>query len=517
MRVLISLFLGTFVAEDATALAAGVMAAGGQVSLAAAIVATGLGIFVSDLALWSVGRLVARGVVEWRWARTHVSDARLEEFRRWFNSRAAVVMLASRALPGSRLPLYLGAGAAGGTLRRFTVWSAVAAALWTPALVMLAARGTIPAVAAAAVFTAFVVMKRVGAARLRARLVATVSRVWRWEFWPTWMFYPPVALWTVLLAIRHKGFGAISTANPGITDGGIVGESKYEILRRLPIEWAVPSLLVRPGVVEARARELEEEMARRAWFYPVVLKPDVGQRGVGVRLILSPDDARAYLAKEAGAVLAQPYHEGPYEAGIFYYRKPSWAHGLILSITDKRFPVLVGDGISTVEDLIWEHPRYRMQAKRFLARHGSIRTRVLGRGESLVLARAGNHAQGTMFLDGSHLITPALEARIDAISRAYPGFFIGRFDVRYRDPEAFSAGRDLAIVELNGATAEATDIYDPSRSLWSAYRMLFRQWNLVFEIGAANRARGAVVSSPRRLGLLLAQHLRSRPARAVSD
>ncbi|MGE5815879.1 MAG: hypothetical protein ACM36C_15425, partial [Acidobacteriota bacterium] len=109
------------------------------------------------------------------------------------------------------------------------------------------------------------------------------------------------------------------------------------------------------------------------------------------------------------------------------------------------------------------------------------------------------------------------ESRIDAIARAYPGFFIGRFDVRYRAPESFKAGQDLAIVELNGATAEATDIYDPSRSLWTAYRALFYQWKLVFEIGSANRARGAAVTSPRRLAGLIAAHLTQKPAHAISD
>ena len=66
-----------------------------------------------------------------------------------------------------------------------------------------------------------------------------------------------------------------------------------------------------------------------------------------------------------------------------------------------------------------------------------------------------------MFLDGAELITPAVEARIDEIARQVPGFFIGRFDVRYASLEAFRRGDDLAIVELNGVTSESTNIYDP--------------------------------------------------------
>jgi hypothetical protein len=253
--------------------------------------------------------------------------------------------------------------------------------------------------------------------------------------------------------------------------------------------------------------QLVDLMRRRGWRFPLIIKPDVGQRGTGVRLIGSVEQAIAYLERATGAVMLQPYHEGPFEAGIFYFRKPDSQRGRIFSITDKHFPVIVGDGVSTVEDLIRSHPRYRMQAALFLGRHADIANRVLERGERFQLAIAGNHAQGTMFCDGGHLVTRELEERIDAISRSYPGFFIGRFDVRYRDVEAFKQGLDLAIVELNGATAESTNIYDPSMSLLGAYRVLFRQWALVFEIGWMNRTNGSPVTSPRRLFSLVRAHL----------
>ena len=95
-----------------------------------------------------------------------------------------------------------------------------------------------------------------------------------------------------------------------------------------------------------------------------------------------------------------------------------------------------------------------------------------------------------MFVDGSRLVTPALEEAIDRIGRAHPGFFLGRFDLRAPAVEAFRRGESLSVLELNGVSAEATHIYDPSVSLLGAYRTLFRQWKIAFEIGAVNRARG---------------------------
>jgi hypothetical protein len=179
--------------------------------------------------------------------------------------------------------------------------------------------------------------------------------------------------------------------------------------------------------------------------------------------------------------------------------------------------VLAGDGASTIEALIWSHPRFRLQGATFTARHADVLDRVLGAGERFPLAVAGNHCQGTLFRNGWHLLTPALDERVDDIARAYPGFFVGRFDVRYRDVEAFRSGRDLAIVELNGVTSESTDIYDPDGSLFGAYRQLFRQWAIIFAIGAANRAMGAPVSSIRRLLALARMHLTTAVPWAQSD
>lgn len=112
---------------------------------------------------------------------------------------------------------------------------------------------------------------------------------------------------------------------------------------------------------------------------------------------------------------------------------------------------------------------------------------------------AGNHAQGCIFQDGMRLCSPELETRIDEISKRLTGFFIGRYDIRYANEEDLRAGKDFQIIELNGAASEATSIYDSRNSIFEAYRVLFRQRDLVFAIGAANRQRGSL---PTKLPLL---------------
>jgi hypothetical protein len=158
-----------------------------------------------------------------------------------------------------------------------------------------------------------------------------------------------------------------------------------------------------------------------------------------------------------------------------------------------------------------------MQAARFLDRHKRDGQRVLALGERFTLAVAGNHCQGTLFRDGSSLLTPALERTVDEIARHFEGFFVGRFDVRYADKQAFQAGHDLAIVELNGVTSESTNIYDPSRSIWFGYRTLCRQWELLFRIGNANRAYGIQPSKVRELWRLVREYYRQPRPSPLAD
>jgi membrane protein DedA with SNARE-associated domain len=529
----LALILGTLVSEDVTCIAAGLLIARGQLGVAAGVGGCVVGIFVGDCGLWAIGRGFGGAALRWPWMARRIQAGRFREFGAWLERHAAGAIVASRFLPGMRLPLYVIAGVVRIRASVFAVWSLVAALLWTPTIVLLTAslgdefvRRLSPFIGPgwparmmgpAVILSVLRGSQRLASRSWRVRAAARLARWSRWEFWPSWVFYAPVAASVALLAVRHRGFSTITAANPGMTDGGTVGESKFEILSRLPADCTIPSALVRPGARVDRVCQARFEMQRAGWCFPIVVKPDVGQRGMGVKLARSDDDVADYLSRAEGPVVMQPYHPGPFEAGVFYYRLPGEPRGHILSITDKHFPFIVGDGESTVEALIWSHPRCRMQAATFLHRHHDSLGKVLPAGERFQLAIAGNHAQGTLFRDGAHLVTDALERRVDDISQAYGGFFIGRFDIRYRDVEEFKAGRDVAIVELNGAMAESTNIYDPNGSLIDAYRLLFRQWSLVFAIGAANRARGSHVSSHRRLLMLLREHFVACVPFPISD
>ena len=520
------LMVGTLASEDLTCVTTGQLIGRGTLHPLVGLLGCALGIFLGDMGLWLIGALLGQRALATAWVARRVPESRVRSLRDWFDRNTAAAVVGARFLPGTRLPMYLAAGALRQRAGRFALWTFVAALLWTPAVVLLVAfvgeafvmrflgRSWLTLATSVVASIALLRISALSTTEIgRAKIISRISRIWRWEFWPTWLFYAPLVPWIAWLSLRHRGFTTITAANPGIPHGGgFVGESKFQILTNLRHPNVSPS-----AIIDAQVPDFDAIAAQWAWHYPLILKPDIGERGGGVKLARSRGDAIMHLERASGAVVIQPYHPGPFEAGIFYYRIPGDASGRIFSITDKVFSDLVGDGIATFEQLIWRHPRYRMQAQTFLARHAAQRDRVLARGERARLAMAGNHCQGTMFLDGSHLITPELERKIDEIARTFDGFYFGWFDVRYSDVEAFKRGQDLTVIELNGVTSESTNIYDPGHSLLGAYRTLMRQWSILFQIGAANRRRGTRPSRFIDLAREVLVYLRRSGAVRLSD
>jgi hypothetical protein len=320
------------------------------------------------------------------------------------------------------------------------------------------------------------------------------------EFWPMWAFYPPVMAYAAWLMLRYRGVLLPTVANPSFPGGGFYGESKAEILalamKHVP-EWTAPFIRVqRPDApVQDTAQECAAALAALAGAglaLPVVAKPDLGCRGAGVQLVRTAQALQAYIeAFPRGAVfLLQKLVPFEGEAGIFYCRRPGQARGRIISITLKYFPHVTGDGRRSLRELIMADPRAGKLSHLYLRRHTARLDEVPGAGESIRLAFAGSHSRGAIFRNGTHWVTPEMEARFDAIARCLPEFHFGRFDVRFVDFAEVQLGRGFTILEANGAGAESTHIWDRRTGLLQAWRDLMRQYRWLFEIGAANRARG---------------------------
>lgn len=531
LLTIMALMMGT---EDGTCILVGLKINEGDISWAFGLTACYIGIVFGDFLLWLFGRYVARHMLDRPWVQRRLPPAKLDKYAVWFEQRGWLAVIAARFMPGTRFPVYVSAGMLGRRAWQFLLWAGIAAVFWTPLLVGTVAlvgepirrpleqffgKGWLALLAAVLVIWLMIrLISNLVTERGRARLMARISKIWRWEFWPVWLVYLPMVPYVLYLAVRYRGIMTPTVTDPGIKPyGGIVGESKIEILKQLPAEYVLAAQIIAQGEIDERLNQLDAVLARESWRFPLIIKPDFGGRGASVRLVRDREQARRALAVDV-PMMVQAFHPGPGELGVFYYRMPEDDQGHILSVTEKLFPELMGDGLSTVAELIYRHPRFRMQAETFLARLGDARSEsVLKTGERLPLAMAGNHCQGTLFQDGARFITPELTARIDEIAKSFEGFYFGRFDIRFADDNAMMAGRDFGILELNGLSSESTNIYDPSWSVFRSYALLMRQWRIMFAIGAQNLNRGHQKASMREVWAHLRAHRRKWSVPTLAD
>jgi hypothetical protein len=320
------------------------------------------------------------------------------------------------------------------------------------------------------------------------------------EFWPMWAFYPPLIVYVLWLMVRYRGILLPTAANPSFPSGGFVGESKSEILnlaiKAIP-EWVAPFVVIhRPEAAFANpaieAKEAIALMHADGIDFPVVAKPDLGCRGVGVKVVRDEAALVSYLQSfPAGAdFLLQKLIAYEGEAGIFYCRLPGQSKGKLVSITLKYFPFVTGDGKRTLRQLILDDPRAGQLPHLYLHRHAQRLDTIPTAGENIRLAFAGSHSRGAIFRNGTHLVTPEMEARFEEIAQRLPNFFFGRFDIRFEDFEAVRQGKGFVILEANGAGAESTHIWDRDTSLIDAWKDLMRQYRWLFQIAYENRRNG---------------------------
>ncbi len=476
--------------------------------LAAAVVAVLVLWLWLDVGVGLVGLFI--GILELHGRRTKLSPGEASLWIRRAHADPARTAARLRFMPWERQAGLSAGRIAAAPSARWAAGSLTGAMLWI-ALTQLAAvvtvltieprLGWLPGtaqpiavliIACIVVRTAVQLATRVGRQRFAARL----ARLRTHEFWLTWAYYLLISPKLMALAARH-GPMTWTCANPGMPmGGGVIGESKAFIQNTLERAGgsALTAKLVEPGPSpRERARTIaslvETDPALGGW--PVILKPNSGMHGFGVRRARSAEDVERYCRSMPRAIVVQRYHPGPREFGVLWHRQPDGT-GALFGITTKTLPTVQADGVRTREQLVLRDRRLRLQAGVLLARLGADRDTIDPAGARIALGIAGNHAQGCRFDDGSELATPELCAALTGLADTFEagGMDFGRFDLRCETEEQLRRGEGLAVIELNGTTSEATHLYAPDRPLGWRLGILRRQWALLFAIGARRRAEG---------------------------
>lgn len=318
-------------------------------------------------------------------------------------------------------------------------------------------------------------------------------RLRHWEYWPMEIFLIPVIGMWIYFMIRARALAFFSAANPVINTGGMFGESKINILRRVPRE-LVPKTLFMAREEHSWIR-LQEWMQAENLSFPLIGKPDIGERGFLVHKLKDEREARQYLKEARGDILIQEFIDLPLELSVLYFRFPDERRGHVSSVTLKEPLTVTGDGRSSIAELVADYPRARLQWKRLRKRWEQRSDEIPAAGEVVELDPIGNHCRGSTFRNGNHLIDERMVAVFNRVGQQMEGIHLGRFDLKCESIEALKQGRDFKVLEFNGVAGEPAHVYDPENSLWQAYRDYYVHCRNVYLVSQAVRAQGVGVMS----------------------
>src|SRR5690606_8742856 len=275
--------------------------------------------------------------------------------------------------------------------------------------------------------------------------------------------------------------------NPAIDDGFILSDSKFKTLQLVPEPYLPKTIFVDKNHT---FNNLFESLNEALIYFPVILKPDIGYRGLLVHKINDAKELEKVLKNIKVDYILQEYVDFQLEIGVFYFRLPNNISGSIPSITIKEFLSVTGDGIKILKELIDEQPRAILQRDKLKHNFKELWDKVIPDGEKITLEFIGNHNRGTKFVNGYYLYDKKLLKVFDNLNKNMPGFYFGRFDIRTKSIEDLKNGKNFKILEVNGVGAEPTHVYDPDYKLLRAWRDMLYLWKIKYVIAMQNNQNG---------------------------
>ncbi|MDR6560037.1 MULTISPECIES: hypothetical protein [unclassified Arcicella] len=321
----------------------------------------------------------------------------------------------------------------------------------------------------------------------KIQLPLWLIKLTNFEYWTWWMFYIPLLPYWLYQATRTRSLTFFTNADPCIDYGGFFGESKIEILNQIPAEFLPTYFFVSKGT---SLTSIQQQLIANKLEFPIICKPNVGERGSQVEKIADVTSLEKYLQSVQEDFIIQEFITFDIELGVLYYRYPNQPKGQVSSITRKEFLSVTGDGKSSIEKLMQANTRARFQLENMRIRLGEKIKEVIPAGQKRLLEPIGNHCRGTKFLDNNFLINEKINQVFDKIALPIDGFHYGRFDMKVKSIEDLYEGKNIKIMELNGVSSEPGHIYDPINTVWNAYRDLAKHWKIIADISIQQQANG---------------------------
>ena len=319
------------------------------------------------------------------------------------------------------------------------------------------------------------------------RFISFFYKLTHWETWHYHLKYIPLYPAWIWYCIKARSMWFFTPSNPTLTFGGFEGESKLEMYDQLPPGSYPESLLITPAM---SFEELSASLKQRGFSYPFAVKPDVGMMGFLFRKIESAEELELYHEKMPVEYLVQAFVDYPLEVSVFYYRMPGEQRGTITGFIKKEFLKVMGDGKSTLMQLINSYPRVRFRLEEMMAKHKDRLSLVLADGDIFYLSQALNLSRGGKMVSLEKEKDENLLKVFDDISHYAKHFYYGRYDIKCASVEDLKQGKNFTILEYNGSGAEPHHVYGNGNTLIKAYKILLQHWKILYMISKSNNKKG---------------------------
>jgi hypothetical protein len=320
-----------------------------------------------------------------------------------------------------------------------------------------------------------------------------LKRFWtklaNWELWPFYLIYTPLGFVWLYYAIKARHFWFVAPVNPTLEFSGFEGESKREMYEQLPKHYYPKTIYIDPSL---KFDSLKAEVRAAGFVYPILCKPDVGMKGMLMRKIHNEQQLQYYHQHVTVDYIIQDMVELPMEFSVFHIRYPGEAKGFITGFIAKNYMSVVGDGVSTLKQLIDKHPKAKFKEEEMTIRHGENFELVIPQNEKYYLSIAGNHNRGANFVNLHNEIDETLCEVFDKISLETEHFYFGRYDLKCSSLEHLKAGKNIMILEYNGVGAEPNHIYDCGMTYSQALKEIVKHWDHMYRIGRINHTQHGV-------------------------
>ncbi len=313
------------------------------------------------------------------------------------------------------------------------------------------------------------------------------QKLFNWEKWSYDLIYLPIDIFWLYYGIRARAFWFFTPVNPTLQFAGFEGNSKREMYDQLP-GWCCPtSLLIDPKTSLAAAESRMQEVQLK---FPVVAKPDTGMQGVLFRILKTNEELKIYHENVGAPYILQTFVDLPLEFSVFHIRYPGEAKGIITGLIVKDYLHVTGDGQQSLAQLVAAHPTARYRLEEMKKKHAPGWEKIIAAGEKYFLSMAGNHTHGAKFCNLNHEIDQRLCDVFDRISLEAGQFYFGRYDLKCTSLEDLKNGKNILVLEYNGAGAAITHVFDRGMSYIAALKEIVRHWRHLYRIGKINHKKG---------------------------